>query len=92
MCSLKYTEVKSNICVGERALGFGFISARRLTLLTPLLRHLQLPIVCIRLKLSAVCVVCVRAELATDLSLNSRFSLYVRGRFSSAQTICMSLD
>lgn len=34
---------------GERALGFGLVSARRLTLLTPLLRHLQLPIVCIRL-------------------------------------------
>lgn len=70
------------MCVGERALDFGFISARRLTLLTPLLRHLQLPIVCIRLRLSAVC---VRAESATDLSVNSRYSLHVRGRSSSAQ-------
>lgn len=67
----------TSLCVGERALDFGFISARRLTLLTPLLRHLQLPIVCIRLRLSAVC---ARAESAADLSFNSRYSLNVRGR------------
>lgn len=69
-------------CVGERALDFGFISARRLTLLTPLLRHLQLPIVCIRLRLP---VVCVRAESATDLSLISRYSINIRGRSRSTQ-------
>ena len=68
MCSFRHTDVEAHLCVGERALDFGFISARRLTLLTPLLRHLQLPIVCIRLRLSAAS---VRAESATDLSLIS---------------------
>lgn len=70
----------TSLCVWEKErLIFGFISARRLTLLTPLLRHLQLPIVCIRLS-----AVCVSAESATDLSLNSRYNLYVRRRSSSA--------
>lgn len=61
--NLLRTDVEPHVFLGEGALGVGLISARRLTPLTPLLRHLQLPIVCIRLRLSAVC---VRAHSAAD--------------------------